>query len=336
MQPAPDLEISVIVVNFNAGGHLVRCLRALAAQTFADFEVLVIDNDSRDSSFVRARELVGDPRFVFRANERNLGFAAATNRAAEMARGRWLAVLNPDAFPEPGWLGELVGAARRNPGVRMFGSTQIDDADPSRLDGAGDGYSIFGIPWRGGHGRPVGELPAHDYSVFSACAAAAFYDAALFRALDGFDETFFCYCEDVDFGFRARLAGERCMQAPAATVRHVGGASSTDGRFAREYGVRNMILTHLKNMPGALLWASLPLLVLATAAAILARPRLAFAGMRGAVRALARLGPVLRARRSTRRVIPLATLVADIAFDPRAVATKAIRQGPVDEPARVA
>ncbi len=247
------VAISVIIVNFNAGAHLARCLGALARQSFADFEAIVADNASRDDSLAGARAAIGDdPRFRFVENGANLGFAAGNNRAAETARGTWLAFLNPDAFAEPGWLANLMAAAERNPRCSFFGSTQLRDADPTRLDGAGDAYFAPGLPWRGLHGAPLASLPDHDSETFSACAAAGFMRADLFRKLRGFDETFFCYCEDVDLGFRARLLGEICIQVRPAIVRHVGGASS-GGSVARYYGTRNLVWTFWKNMPAPLL-----------------------------------------------------------------------------------
>lgn len=293
-----DLPVSIIIVNYNAGRHLGRCLSALAAQSFRDFEALVVDNASTDDSFEAARQAVSsDPRFVFMRNPANIGFAAANNGAAARARGRWLAFLNPDAFAEADWLGELLAATRRHPGFRLFGSTQIAESDPSRLDGAGDCYALVGLPWRGGFGRPVTELPRQDYEVFSVCAAAALIDAALFRRLGGFDEAFFCYCEDVDLGFRARLHGERCAQVPAARVHHVGGASLPGGAFARYYGMRNAVLAFTKNMPAPLFWPMLLPMLLATACVAVARPALAGAGLRGLVAAGPLLGHAWRARR---------------------------------------
>ena len=256
------VAVSVIVVNFNAGAHLARCLGALARQSFADFEAIVADNASRDDSLAAARAAIdGDPRFRFVENGANLGFATANNRAAETAGGAWLAFLNPDAFAAPDWLESLIAATRRHPRAALFGSTQLLDANTARLDGAGDAYFAPGLPWRGLHGAPVATLPDGDGETFSPCAAASFVRADLFRALGGFDEAFFCYCEDVDLGFRARLAGEICVQARAAIVRHVGGASSGSA-VARYYGTRNLVWTFWKNMP-------LPLL------ALLAAPHLA-------------------------------------------------------------
>lgn len=251
--------VSIAIVNFNSGTLLERCLRAIAAQSFRRFEVLVVDNASADNSVAPARAAVrADPRFVFQSLQENVGFAQGNNRAARGARGEWFATLNPDAFPAPDWLEQLMQATARHPGVEMFGSTQIDAGDPTRLDGCGDVYFGFGYYWRGGHGHPRAALPPEGRA-FSVCGAAALYRTDRFLELGGFDERFFCIGEDVDLGFRWRLIGGEAIQVRAAVVHHVG--SATMGRsstFSRYYAARNMLWTFIKNMPSPLFWLLLP------------------------------------------------------------------------------
>jgi GT2 family glycosyltransferase len=259
--------VSVLVVNYNAGHILGRTLQGLAAQTYRDFEVLVLDNASSDGSAALAQSLiVDDPRFSFKRLGENLGFAAGNNLLAAAAHGPWLALLNPDAVPAPDWLERLLEATRRHPAAVMFGSTQLDAADPLCLDGAGDHYLAIGLPWRGGYGWPLAALPPEG-EVFAPCAAACLIRADIFRDAHGFDERFFCYVEDVDLAFRLRLQGHHCIQVPAAVVSHLGGASSggKGSGFARRHGTRNLMWCFVKCMPPALFWPLLPLHVLALA-----------------------------------------------------------------------
>jgi N-acetylglucosaminyl-diphospho-decaprenol L-rhamnosyltransferase len=266
--------ISLVIVNYNSGNHLADAVLAIAVQTFADFETIIVDSCSSDDSFTRAQSAAGgDKRFTFVSATSNVGFAAGSNLGAARARGQWIALLNPDAVPASDWLEQLLAATRRHPDVVMFGSTQIDAADPLRLDGAGDHYFATGIPWRGGRGWPVEEIP-DEGEVFAPCAAACLVHADVFREARGFDERFFCYVEDIDLAFRLRLMGHRCIQVPAAVVRHVGAASAgqVGSAFAAQCGTRNLIWCFVKCMPGPLFWSLLPfhgltLLVLAARAA---------------------------------------------------------------------
>lgn len=307
----------MIVVAWNSGVHLQRCLGALAAQTFTDWEAVVWDNASTDGAVERVR-LPPNSRVV--RSPANLGFAAANNRAAELGESRWIALLNPDAFPEPDWLEQLLVTGERH-GAEAVASLQLDDADPAILDGAGDSMSIFGIGWRGGYGYPRSVAPTQEAEVFSPCGAAALYRRDVWRALGGFDERFFAYFEDVDLGFRIRLRGGRAVFSPRAVVRHVGSASSrTVSGFAERHGARNRLWTFAKDMPLFLLPLALPLHLAATAFVLVRSPdpvsrRARLDGLREGLRGLR---PFLAERRRWRPRRPLAIARA-LAWSPAAV-----------------
>jgi GT2 family glycosyltransferase len=274
--------ISVAIVTYQSGDTLGRCLSALRAQIFTDFEVLIADNASSDGAPQAAA--ANDSHLRLLPMGDNLGFAAANNRAAAAANGRWLVLLNPDAYPERDWLEQLLACAAAHPKARCFTSRQLMAKDPSRLDGLGDAMTGIGFPFRGGYGwpDPGPDTPAGE--VFSPCGAAMMIDRALFLQAGGFDEAFFCYCEDVDLGYRLRLMGERVLLAPRAVVLHEGSAS-TGGRrseFSLFHGARNRLWTFVKNTPPMLFWPTLPLHIAATLALWLA------ASARGEGRAIGR------------------------------------------------
>jgi len=249
--------VTVIIVNFNAGDRLRRCLDHLAAQRFSDFETVVIDNGSTDDSLATANAS-SHPFTLIEAGE-NLGFAAANNRAAKAARGAWLAILNPDAYAQPDWLTQLMAATARYPQADAFGSLQLDAASPDCIDGAGDAASIYGIAYRHGFGAPRATAP-DDYECIAPCAAAALYRREIFEQLGGFDERFFCYGEDVDLGHRLRLAGGRAVQVKDAVVLHEGsGLTGRHSEFSIYHGHRNRIWLYYKNMPRPLYWLTAPL-----------------------------------------------------------------------------
>lgn len=249
--------LSVIIVDFNSGDRLEKCLKHLTNQSHKDFDVIIVNNGSADYT---AQDL---KHFNLNLNlihaETNLGFAAGCNLAAKAATGKWLAFLNPDAYADENWLKELLKATRRYPDIDAFGSMQINAENSQLIDGAGDVYHILGIGYRGYFGWGRQHLPPES-EVFAPCGAAAFYRAKTFTALNGFDERFFCYGEDVDLGFRLRLAGGRCIQLSEAIVYHEG--SATTGRhsdFTIYHGHRNRIWLAYKNTPFWLYWPFLPL-----------------------------------------------------------------------------
>jgi N-acetylglucosaminyl-diphospho-decaprenol L-rhamnosyltransferase len=251
-------QVTVCVIAYNSGPTLRTCLQRLGAQTFRDFEALVIDNDSPDPG--DAAIAAEFPRVRLIRNTENLGFTGAGNQGAREGRGRWYVLLNPDAYAEPDWLAELVEAAGRHPQVASFTSRQMVEGEPGLLDGLGDVMSITGIPYRGGYLNPdLGQ--AREGEVFSPCGAAMMIDRKLFLDLGGFDEDFFCYGEDVDLGYRLQLAGEPTLLVPDATIHHVGSASSggRKSEFAVFHGTRNRFWVLFKNTPALLLPLVVPL-----------------------------------------------------------------------------
>lgn len=254
--PSGVPQLTVCVVAYNSGPTLRTCLERLGAQTFRDFEAIVIDNASPDPGDVAIAAEFPWARLI--RNAENLGFTGAGNQGAREGRGRWYVLLNPDAYAEPGWLETLVAAAERHPRVRSFTSRQMVAEQPGVLDGLGDVMSITGIPYRGGYlNRDEGQ--ACEGEVFSPCGAAMMIDRALFLRLGGFDEDFFCYGEDVDLGYRLQLAGEPTLLVPDAVIHHVGSASTGGAKseFAVFHGSRNRFWVLFKNTP----WPLMPLVV---------------------------------------------------------------------------
>ena len=197
-------SIAVIIVNFNSGTLLGECLRHLRAQTRRPERVIVVDNASSDGSADRLESEYPEVECV--RSDRNLGFAAANNLAARRAgEVEWLALLNPDAFPQPDWLERLLAATRVHLECASFGSRLVDASDSDRLDGTGDVYHVSGLAWRRDHGRLTATDASVSGEIFAPCAAAALYRRDAFLEAGGFDEDFFCYFEDVDLGFRLRL-----------------------------------------------------------------------------------------------------------------------------------
>lgn len=248
MSSAAAPRVRVIVVNHNSGPWLARCLAALQRQTWCDFEAVVVDNASSDGSMCLPLD---DPRFFAIRQHLNLGFAAASNLGAQGARGAWLALLNPDTEAQPDWLAQLLFAASAHPNYAIFGSTQLRAENRQVLDGRGDCLSAYGAVWRSGYGhRRPRTLPSGE--VFSACAAALLIERIWFERLGGFEDRFFCYVEDIDLCFRARLLGARVWQCAPAEVLHAGSFSG-GGSFSTYHGTRNLAWMLMRCMPGPLL-----------------------------------------------------------------------------------
>ncbi|MBI5075470.1 MAG: glycosyltransferase family 2 protein [Nitrospirae bacterium] len=211
--------VSVLIVNWNGKHHLTECLDSLSAQLFKEFEVILVDNGSTDSSadFVRA----GYPWVKVVPLPENTGFAEGNNVAAAHAAGDYLVTLNNDTWVDPCWLQILVAVAASHPAVGMVGSRICNYADPQRLDSFGiricpDGMTRGAL--RGARFADLGCGAVVPILLPSACAAL--YKRAMIGEIGFFDSDFFAYCEDTDLGLRGRLAGWSAVLAADAIVRH--------------------------------------------------------------------------------------------------------------------
>ncbi len=249
--------VSIIVVNWNGEKYLARCLDRIFSQSYPEYEVILVDNASSDHS-VDNLEIRWSNIQVIRL-EKNIGFVGGNNLGARLAHGCWLGLINNDAFISPDWLEKMLEAAQEHGDFAFFASRIIQADAPDKIDGTGDIYHVSGLAWHRQYNQPNARAAVMPDEVFSACAAAAFYDRESFLEAGGFDEDFTSHHEDVDLGFRLRLRGLRCMYVPEALVEHVGSASY--GRESQEtvYQVhRNLVWSYFTNMPGGLFWKYLP------------------------------------------------------------------------------
>ena len=255
--------ITVIITNWNGAKFLPTCLEALARQTYTDFEILVIDNGSTDELIAILKNDWPDVRLIQLAANR--GFAAANNLGAQQAESEWIAFLNNDAYPEPGWLAALMTAAWKYPEHAFFASRILLTNPPELLDSAGDVYHISGNAWHRGYRQLAEQYSPAFGETFSACAAAALIRRGDFNVCGGFDEDYFAYMEDIDLGFRLRLINKPTLYVPDAIVRHVGSATAgIESGFTVYHVHRNLVWCYLVNMPGGYFWLYLPAHLLST------------------------------------------------------------------------
>jgi GT2 family glycosyltransferase len=246
-------DVSVIIPNWNGKRLLASvCLPSLARQSYTKFTVTVVDNGSEDGSVQFLRSEWPDVNVVDVGH--NSGFAAAVNRGIASTTSEFVALVNSDVELDPRWLEELVSAARANPAAGSFACKILDFDDRTLISTVGDCVSDAGsFFWRGHRERDFGQ---HEEirPVFSACAGAALYRRDVLADVGPFDEEFFAYAEDVDWGFRSQIMGFGSLYIPSAIAFHIGGATS-----AGVSGLRYSLLTRnsywfvIKNFPASVL-----------------------------------------------------------------------------------
>jgi len=251
MTPHPALTVAVL--NYDGRHLLEQLLPTLANQTFTDFRTVVVDNGSSDGSAAWLAERWPDIDVVELPD--NIGVTKALNVCARAAETEFVALLNNDLELDPGALGALVDALRGDPGAGSSSPKLVDFHDRTVLDGAGDVLAASGVANRRGHGERDRGQYDEPQAIFGACGGAAVYRRRALEAVGVFDEIFFAFLEDVDWAFRAQLAGWSCRYVPAAVVYHMG--SATIGRglsdFTRYHLWRNGVWLVAKNYPAAAL-----------------------------------------------------------------------------------
>ena len=202
--------VDLVIPNLDGEALLGACLEAVAAQTLAPARVIVVDSGSVDGSRAIA-EAYGAEWHALPANN---GFAAAVNHGIASSDSPYVALLNNDAVPEPGWLAALVEALERDSALSFAASRMLFTGERG-VNAAGDGFDVRG---RGGYNRGIREPDGPRFDepriVFGACAGAALYRRTLFHDIGLFDEQLFLSWEDVDLDLRAALAGHRCLYVP--------------------------------------------------------------------------------------------------------------------------
>jgi GT2 family glycosyltransferase len=251
--PSSPPRVTVVVPNWNGLQHLPECLATLAAQSFRDFEVILVDNASTDESvaWVQAHHPVVS--ILRRAD--NGGFATAVNAGIRASRGEYVALLNNDTAVDSKWLSNLVQALDARSTYDFAASLMVLHAEPLRVNAAGDVYSIARLAGQNrGFGRPVSSF-ARSRRVLGACAGAALYRRTLFDVVGLFDEDFFLMSEDTDFNLRSLIAGKRCLFVPEAVVRHKYRASIDTAPVWQmtRLAIRNEAMVAVKDLPAVVL-----------------------------------------------------------------------------------
>ena len=217
--------ISVVMVVYGGGALVIDAVASLVEHTKHPFEVIVVDNASRDDSVVAIRQGISGATLI--AEQKNLGFGGGNNRAAREARAPIICILNPDARVTAGWLDPLLD---------LLEDPQIGAVAPALIGADGalqeagamvDHWGYTGPIGTRGFGQPVPEPPGRR-AVDYASAACLLMRTDVFRSFDGFDPTYrLAYYEDLDLCMRLWERGLQVWADPASRVIHLGGGTVT-------------------------------------------------------------------------------------------------------------
>lgn len=263
--------ISAVIVNYNTGEYLKHCV-AIALE-FVD-EVIVVDNDSTDTSIEVCSEAIGnDAKLKIIRNGSNLGFAAACNIGSDNSTGDKLFFLNPDCLLERSTVSELIRALESDRSIGMVGGLLLNPDGSEQ----GGGRRSIPTPWRSFvrafglnflanrwpklfndfylHNEP---LPAQAMEVEAISGACMLVKSTAIADVGPWDDGYFLHCEDLDWCMRFRLKGWKILFVPSARVTHALGVSSQSRPiFVEWHKHKGMIRFYRKffrhQYPGALM-----------------------------------------------------------------------------------
>lgn len=265
-------KISIIIVNWNHADYLSACLDSIHEQTFNDYEVVIIDNNSQDDSLNKLKCLCENLKI--KKLEDNFGFSKAFNLGLTLCEGDYILSLNPDVVLNKYFLEKIYAKISSNPLNGIVSPKLLRADNQQKIDSTGLFLNFLRNPFD----RGQGEIDKGQYDkkelVFGACGAASLFSKKMIEELkinnEFLDEDFFAYYDDADISWRANIYGWRCIYTPDAVATHVRGWGDTLSKFKKNgknnYGLRmalrNKYLMIIKNDHiNELLWV-IPILII--------------------------------------------------------------------------
>lgn len=243
--------VSLITVNFNGKPFLEPLIQSIREQDFPSeqLEIILVDNGSTDGSLELLRDRFPEVRIV--ANRDNTGFAKANNQGAEVARGRYLALINNDMRLDSEWLSRMVAALETAPSDMVCISSKIVNWDGTLIDFMGGTVAFNGMGFQTNFRAPVDAPVAKEYpkELLFACGGAMLITRAAYQEVGGFDEDYFAYFEDVDLGWRLWVMGYRVGFCGEAIAYHRFNGTSSKFGWHKKLVLfeRNSLYTLIKN-----------------------------------------------------------------------------------------
>ena len=249
-------EISIIVVTYNSEEHIIDCLNSIFLQDDKDFEFILIDNNSSDSTISVIKDKFTNIHLI--KNRENLGFSKGVNQGIECSKGKNIFILNSDIVLREDFIDELKNALLQLPDNVGMISPKMLRMDKQRIDSTGLILSRMRRFYDRGQGSiDLGQFDRQQ-DIFGPCAAAAIYTRQMLEDIkinnEYFDEDFFLILEDFDIAWRARSRGWKVLFVPAIICYHLGGISRKRSPIAQYYTFRNRYLLLLKNERMSNLW----------------------------------------------------------------------------------
>lgn len=303
--------VSIIIVNWNARENLQECLSALFKISYKNYEVILVDNGSKDDSVKFVKSNYPDIKIV--ESGKNLGFAGGNNLGFKQARGKYVLFLNNDTIVTKDFLEKLVDFMEKRKDVGIVQPKILfhrpDTTLHHKINSIGSFLLSSGFLYHLDYGKKNKEIK-DSYEIFSAYGACFLARNALLQKIGLFDDRYFAYFEETDLSHRVWLSGLKVMILPETLIYHKGAktAQKLPSAFIQYHSFKNRIYTYLKNLEMLnLIKIFIPHLLICEASSLLylvfGKPGYAFAIQKAILWNIFNLKTLLKERRRVQRVL---------------------------------
>ncbi|MFH1397296.1 MAG: glycosyltransferase family 2 protein [Candidatus Omnitrophota bacterium] len=243
------IQISIVILTYNSANYIKLCLDSVYMQGYQDFEVIVVDNGSKDETVSLIKEIY--PQVIMIENKDNLGASKGRNQGIEISRGKWVLTLDCDIILNNNFLAQAGKFIENMPQKVGAIQSKILKSDSGRIYSNGIHLSFLRRFLDINQGKTDNDRFNSVRDVFGACSAAALYNRSMLEEIKEqtgyFDERFFFLVEDVDLSWRARKRGWRIIFEPKLICSHYGNSSAHNKKIRQYFSFRNRFYTIQKN-----------------------------------------------------------------------------------------
>ena len=208
--------ISIIITNYNGGNLLLQCVESVYNSNYQNYEVVLVDNNSNDNSHLNAKKQF--PEIILISNNKNLG-SVGRNSGIKIAKGEFIVLLDNDTKVNTDWLDEFLKNYKIN-GYGMYQGKLLLMDEPNKINSAGCMINIFGFSYARGTDQIDNGQYDDKIKINFPATACAFIPKKIFEEIGLFDEEFFAYLDDTDFGWRAMKLGIKSYFVSSVIVFH--------------------------------------------------------------------------------------------------------------------
>ncbi len=213
--------VSIVILNYNGEEFLENCINSIKSNTNGNYEIVVVDNASPDNSGRQIAVKFPDCKFIL--NEENVGVPEGLNIGIKNSTGKFLVLMNNDVKVTERWLDNFFSAYKKY-GEALYQPKFVKMNNPDILDGTGDMINLFGFGFARDKGQRDNNLHNEIEEISYASGTCMFLSRDIIDKIGYFDQNFFAYHEELDFGWRARLFGYRSLYVPQTIIHHYGSA----------------------------------------------------------------------------------------------------------------